>query len=95
MRNSQKLYKGQVADLKLSSAGGYVHLSLLVSISPNNSLLPPLRDVAAEVADAAAEVAENATEGLLARTCPEVESCWRFIMKIGSHWYLIATKVMY
>lgn len=33
--------------------GGRVHLSLLVSISPNSSLLPPLLELAADVADAA------------------------------------------
>ena len=51
-----------------------IHRSLLVSISPNSSLLPPLRDVAAEVADAA-ELMEKAVDGLLARTYPAGRSC--------------------
>jgi hypothetical protein len=44
-----------------------IHRSLLVSISPNSSRLPPLLEVAAEVAEAA-EVVEKAAEGLLTRT---------------------------
>lgn len=51
-----------------------IHRSLLVSISPNSSLLPPLRKVAAEVADAE-EWTEKAVEGLLARTYPAGLSC--------------------
>lgn len=44
--------------------GGRVHLSLLVSISPNSSLLPPLLELAADVADAAEEILENDADGL-------------------------------
>lgn len=42
------------------------HRSLLVSISPKSSRLPPLRAVPAEVADTAEEWVEKAVEGLLA-----------------------------
>lgn len=62
-----------------------LHRSLLVSISPNSSLLPPLLELAAEVADAAADTVENATDGLLARTCAEWLSCLQLIMVKGSH----------
>jgi len=54
-----------------------VHRSLLRSISPNSSLLPPLLDVAADVADPP----EKEEEGLLARTCGVVISC---LFAIGS-----------
>lgn len=46
-----------------------IHRSLLVSISPNSSRLPPLLEVAAEVAEPAAETVEKEEDGLLARTC--------------------------
>ena len=52
-----------------------VHRSLLVSISPNNSLLPPLRDVAADVADAAEDTVLNDKDGLLARPFEDGLSC--------------------
>jgi len=52
-----------------------VHRSLLRSISPNSSLLPPLLDVAADVADPAKEAAEKEDEGLLARTYGVVVCC--------------------
>lgn len=45
------------------------HRSLEVSISPNRSLLPPLRQVPADVADAAEEeTVEKEADGLLAST---------------------------
>jgi len=44
-----------------------IHRSELVSISPNSSLLPALRLVAADVADAADETVEKEEDGLLAR----------------------------
>ena len=47
----------------------YAHRSLEVSISPNRSLLPPLREVPADVADAAEEeTVEKEVDGLLAST---------------------------
>lgn len=62
-----------------------VHRSLLVSISPNSSLLHPLLDVPAEVADAAEETVEKEDDGLLARTCPVGLSCLQLIMKKRVH----------
>ena len=50
-----------------------VHRSLLVSISPKSSLLPPLREVAAEVAEAADEMVEKDADGLYASA--NDESC--------------------
>ncbi len=46
-----------------------MHLWLLVSISPKSSRLPPLLEVATDVAEPA-EYVEKAEEGLLARTRP-------------------------
>jgi hypothetical protein len=57
-----------------------VHRSLLVSISPNNSLLPPLFELAADVADAADEM-EKDDDGLLARTNGSGLSCLLPILK--------------
>lgn len=62
-----------------------LHRSLLVSISPNSSLLPPLLEVAADVAEAAEDTVEKATDGLLARTFVECTSCLQLIMKKGIH----------
>lgn len=61
--------------------GRRVHRSLLVSISPNRSLLPPLRDVAADVADAAEETVEKEDDGLLARTYGDAVACLQLIME--------------
>lgn len=61
-----------------------VHRSLLVSISPKSSLLPPLLEVAAEVADAAEDTVEKEVDGLLARIFPEGLSCLQCIM-VGVH----------
>lgn len=44
-------------------ACAYVHLSLLVSISPKSNRLHPLLGVPAEVADAADDVLEKEVEG--------------------------------
>lgn len=49
--------------------------SLLRSISPNNSLLPPLREVPADVAEAADETLEKEVDGLSTRTYGEGLSC--------------------
>ena len=62
-----------------------VHRSLLVSISPNSSLLPPLLDVPAEVADAAEDTVEKEDDGLLARTCPVGLSCLQLMIKRRLH----------
>lgn len=73
-----------VNECQRGSSGGcdldLVHRSLLVSISPKSSLLPPLREVAAEVADAA-EWTEKAVDGLLARTYPAGRSRMCVILK--------------
>lgn len=54
----------------------YSQRSLVVSISPNRSLLPPLRGVPADVADAAEDV-EKAAEGFSVRILGGVRlSCW-------------------
>lgn len=55
---------------------GCIHRSLVRSISPNSNLLPPLREVVADVADAAEEVVENEEDGLLTRRA----SCLLLIM---------------
>ena len=60
-----------------------IHLSLLVSISPKSSRLPPLLELAAEVAEAAEATVEE--DGLLARTCPVGLSCLQLIMKEEIH----------
>lgn len=62
-----------------------LHRSLLVSISPNNSLLPPLRDVPADVADATDDMVENAVDGLLARAYPLCLSCLRSMIDEDDH----------
>ena len=62
-----------------------VHRSLLVSISPNSSLLPPLREVPADVADAAEEMVEKEDDGLLARAHALRLSCLQSIVKEVDH----------
>jgi hypothetical protein len=62
-----------------------IHRSLLVSISPNSNLLPPLRDDPADVADAADETVEKEVEILLARNCAVHFSCWGVMMGEGNH----------
>ena len=62
-----------------------IHLALLVSISPNRSLLPPLLVEPIDVADAADEVTENEAEGLLARADGVVTSSLRLIMHKKVH----------
>lgn len=73
-----------------------VHRSLLVSISPNSSLLPPLREDPADVADATEEMVEKEVDGLLARAHALRLSCLQCIVKeidhgvsqcLGSSWY--------
>ena len=81
MHSIQKLLNtGQLFIGRQCNRVGNVHRSLLVSISPNKSLLPPLLEVPAEVAEAADEVVENATEGLLARIDAECLSCLQLII---------------
>lgn len=60
---------------------GCVHRSLVRSISPNSNLLPPLREVLADVADPAEEVVENEDDGLLTR----MASCLLFMSKCWAH----------
>ena len=57
-----------------------LHRSLLVSISPKRSLLPPLLEVAADVAEAADDTVEKDTDGLLARTFERL-SCLQPILE--------------
>jgi hypothetical protein len=59
---------------------GRIHRSLLVSISPNNSLLPPLLELATEVADAADEMVEKDVEGFVASAAQEL-SCLKLILE--------------
>lgn len=64
-----KLLAGQSSCSQNKELGWiYVHRSLVRSISPNSSLLHPLREVATEVAEAAEEVVEKEEDGLLVRT---------------------------
>ena len=86
MRSFQKLLKGCQTGREMRALKWMcIHRSLLVSISPNSSLLPPLLDVAAEVADAAEETVEKEEDGLLARTCPEGLSCLQLIVRERGH----------
>ena len=63
-----------------------IHLSDLVSISPNSSLLQPvLAEVASEVADPAEVALEKDDNGFLAWKCVELSWCLLFILISESH----------
>ena len=57
-----------------------VHLSLLVSISPNNSLLPPLLALPTEVAEPVDEMVEKEDEGLVTSGSGDGLSCLQLML---------------
>lgn len=69
-----------------------LHRSLAVSISPNNSLLPPLLTLPNEVADAADETVENEEDGLWCRTGADGLRCLRLMIWLMVKYRLINVK---
>lgn len=60
--------------------GSYLHLSLVTSISPKRSRLPPLLLVPTEVAEAAEENVEKEVEGVWWRSEADGLRCLKLMM---------------